>query len=187
VSTKVAIIVSSTRPTRVGHLIGDWVHKRAVENGKFVVELADLAKIDLPMYNELKHPSTQSYAHDHTKKWASIVETADAYVFVTPEYNFGPPPSLVNALNYVYKEWNYKPAAFVSYGGISGGLRAVQIEKLILTTLKVVPLVEAVVVPLVQQFLADGEFRGSELHEQAATVMLNELFRWAEALKVLRA
>ena len=113
---------------------------------------------------------------------------ADAFVFVTPEYNSGPPPSLINALNYVYKEWNYKPAGFVSYGGISGGLRAVQIEKQILTTLKIVPLVEAVVVPLVVQSIADGRFRGqSDLHTQAAKVMLDELMRCAVALKPLRA
>ncbi|HEY1941369.1 MAG TPA: NAD(P)H-dependent oxidoreductase [Roseiarcus sp.] len=185
-SLKLSVIVGSTRPGRIGDVIGQWFHARAVQNGKFDVELIDLAKIDLPMYNEPKHPSLQSYEHDHTKRWATIVGAADAYVFVTPEYNYGPPPALVNALNYVYKEWNYKPAGFVSYGGISGGMRAVQVEKLILTTLKVVPLLEAVVVPMAPQFLVDGQFRGSELHEKAAAVMLDELFRWAEALKTLR-
>ena len=139
------------------------------------------------MYDEPKHPSLQQYEHDHTKQWAARIRAADAFVFVTPEYNSGPPPSLINALNYVYKEWNYKPAGFVSYGGISGGLRAVQIEKQILTTLKIVPLVEAVVVPLVAQSIADGRFRGSDLHTQAAKVMLDELMRWAVALKPLRA
>ena len=64
------------------------------------------------------------------RRWSASVEAADAFVFVTPEYNYGPPPSLLNALNYLYQEWNYKPVAFVSYGGMSGGLRAVQMEKL---------------------------------------------------------
>jgi NAD(P)H-dependent FMN reductase len=158
-----------------------------VEHGKFDIEQLDLAKINLPMYDEPKHPSLQQYEHDHTKQWAARIRAADAFVFVTPEYNSGPPPSLINAVNYVYKEWNYKPAGFVSYGGISGGLRAVQIEKQILTTLKIVPLVEAVVVPLVAQSIADGRFRGSDLHTQAAKVMLDELMRWAVALKPLRA
>ena len=61
-------------------------------------------------------------------------------VFVTPEYNFGPPPPLVNALNYVYKEWNYKPAGIVSYGGVSGGVRSALVEKITLTTLKMMPM-----------------------------------------------
>lgn len=72
------------------------------------------------MYDEPNYPSTQKYEKGRTKKWSASVADADAYVFVTPEYNFGPPPSFINALNYVYREWNYKPCSFVSYGGVSG-------------------------------------------------------------------
>lgn len=122
------------------------MHERAVEHGKFDIELLDLAKFHLPLYDEPKHPSLQQYEHDHTKRWSASVAAADAFVIVTPEYNYGPPPSLIDAIDYVYKEWNYKPAGFVSYGGVSGGLRAVQMEKQTLTTLKVVPIVEAVVI-----------------------------------------
>ena len=107
-------------------------------------------------------------------------------MFVTPEYNYGPPPSLLNALNYVYKEWNYKPAAFVSYGGVSGGLRAVQIEKQTLTTLKMVPIVEAVTIQMVAQHMSEGRFTPKDVHVTSATTMLNELVRWTEALKPLR-
>jgi NAD(P)H-dependent FMN reductase len=92
----------------------------------------------------------------------------------------------INAFDYVYKEWNYKPAGFVSYGGVSGGLRAVQMEKQTLTTLKVVPIVEAVVIPMAAQSIADGRFNGNELQTQAAKVMLDELLRWAAALQTLR-
>jgi NAD(P)H-dependent FMN reductase len=183
---KLGIIVASTRPTRVGHLVGQWMHERAVDHGKFDIELLDLAKFNLPLYDEPKHPSLQQYEHDHTKRWSASVAAADAFVIVTPEYNYGPPPSLINAFDYVYKEWNYKPAGFVSYGGVSGGLRAVQMEKQTLTTLKVVPIVEAVVIPMVAQSIADGRFRGNELQIQAAKVMLDELLRWARALKPLR-
>ena len=184
--SKLSIIVGSTRPGRVGIMVGEWILQRAIQNGKFDVEFVDLAKINLPMYDEQKHPSLQQYAHEHTKKWAAMVSAADAYVFVTPEYNYGPPPALVNALNYVYKEWNFKPASFVSYGGVSGGTRAVQVEKLILTTLKVIPIFDAVVIPMAAQFFSEGRFNANEIHEQAATVMLNELFRFAEVLKPLR-
>jgi NAD(P)H-dependent FMN reductase len=143
-ANKLHVIVCSTQPGRVGLPVGEWFFTQAQNHGRFDAELIDLATIDLPMYDEPKHPSLQQYQREHTKRWSAKVASADAYIFVTPEYNFGPPPALVNALNYVYKEWNYKPAGFVSYRGISGGLRAVQMEKLILTTLKVVPLVEAV-------------------------------------------
>src|SRR5271165_5908786 len=70
---KLGIIVASTRPTRVGHLIGQWVHERAVEHGEFDIELLDLAKFNLPLYDEPKHPSLQQYEHDHRKRWSASV------------------------------------------------------------------------------------------------------------------
>ena len=112
---------------------------------------------------------------------------ADAYVFVTPEYNYGPPPSFVNALNYVYHEWNYKPCGFVSYGGVSGGLRAVQLEKQLVTTLKMMPMVEGVAIPNVWQLLSEqGELQSNELIDDSAVTMLDELHKWATALKAMR-
>lgn len=179
-------LVCSTRPGRVGLPIAQWFHDLARRHGGFEAKLVDLAAFNLPLYDEPRHPVLQRYEHEHTKRWSASVDAADAFVFVTPEYNYGPPPPLLNALNYVYKEWNYKPAAFVSYGGISGGLRAVQIEKHTLTTLKMVPLVEAVAIPMVAQHMNEGRFVAKEIHETSATTLLNELSRWAEALKPLR-
>ena len=112
---------------------------------------------------------------------------ADAYAFVTPEYNYGPPPSFVNALNYVYTEWNYKPCGFVSYGGVSGGLRAVTIEKQLATTLKMMPMFEGVPIPMVASMLDEAKaFSPSDLITSGATTMLDELARWAAALKTMR-
>ena len=179
-------IVCSTRPGRVGLPVAQWFYEVARQHGGFDTKLVDLAAFNLPIYDEPKHPVLQQYEHEHTKRWSESVSAADAFVFVTPEYNYGPPPSLLNALNYVYKEWNYKPAAFVSYGGVSGGLRAVQIEKHTLTTLKMVPLVEAVTIPMVAQHMSGGQFIPKEVHQTSATAMLTELARWAEALRSLR-
>ena len=114
--------------------------------------------------------------------------SADAYVFVTPEYNHTAPASLVNALTYVLQEWAYKPAGLVSYGGISGGLRAAQSEKPLLTALKMMPIPEGVPIPLVSQYIGEnGVFEPSEPIATGAGVMLDELHRWAEALKPMRA
>jgi NAD(P)H-dependent FMN reductase len=182
------IILGSTRPGRVGATVARWFHDSAIEHGRFdPVELVDLAEFGLPVYDEPRHPVLQQYEHEHTRRWSASVAAADAFVFVTPEYNYGPAPALLNALDYVYKEWNYKPAAFVSYGGMSGGIRAVQVTKQTLTTLKMVPLVEAVVVQMVaQQLDEDKQFKPSEVHVSSAKTMLDELLRWAEALKPLR-
>jgi NAD(P)H-dependent FMN reductase len=166
--------------------VAQWFREVALQHGQFEVQLVDLAEFDLPVFNEPKHPRLQQYQHEHTKRWAASVDAADAFVFVTPEYNHGPPPSLLNALNYVYREWNYKPAGFVSYGGVSGGMRAVQAEKLTLLTLKMVPILEAVVIPMVSQHVEGGTFKPNDLHSSSATVMLTELARWTECLKSMR-
>lgn len=186
-SLKLQVIISSTRPGRVGPAVARWFNEFAIRHGKFDVSLVDLADFNLPIYDEPHHPATGKYQQAHTKAWSASVAAADAYVFVTPEYNYGPPPSFVNALNYVYKEWNYKPCGFVSYGGVSGGLRAVQLEKQLVTTLKMMPMVEGVAVPMVAQLLdADGNFQSNELIDASATTLLDELLRWAEGLKAMR-
>ncbi len=186
-SLKLQVVICSTRPGRVGPSVARWFHEFARKEGAFDVELVDLADFDLPVYDEPVHPAQQDYKHEHTKKWSRSVDSADAYVFVMPEYNYYPTPALVNALDYVYREWNYKPCGFVSYGGASGGLRAAQAVKLQLTTLKLVPLMEGVMVPMVaKQIDDDGHFQSNELIDKSANTMLAELRYWADGLKAMR-
>ena len=141
-SLKLNVVVCSTRPGRVGPSIGQWFEGFARAHGGFEVELADLAQFALPVFDEPHHPRLRKYEHAHTKAWSASVDSADAFVFVTPEYNYGPPPSLLNAMNYLVHEWRDKVAGFVSYAGVSGGLRAVQAEKLMLANFKIMPLPE---------------------------------------------
>lgn len=183
---KLATVAVSTRPGRVGIHVARWMQGVAEAHGGFDARLVDLAEVALPLYDEPKHPRLRDYQHEHTKRWSAIVDEADAFVFVTPEYNYSPAPSLLNALDYVFHEWGCKPAAFVSYGGISGGLRAVQAAKLTLTTLSVVPITDAVVIPFVANQVKDGTFTPNEAQEKAAPAMLDSLARWSDALKVLR-
>ncbi len=180
------VIVASTREGRVGRPVAEWFLGAARAHGTFSVDLVDLKEVNLPLLDEPEHPRRQHYHHEHTKAWSAIVRKADAYVFVTPEYNHGAAPALVNALNYVFVEWNYKPAGFVSYGGISGGTRSVVMTETILAGLKVVPIVEAVHIPFVSKHMVDGAFTAGPAHESAAVTLLDELARWADALKVLR-
>lgn len=185
---KLNVIICSTRPGRIGPSVGRWFHGAAQAHGGFEAELVDLAAFNLPVFDEPHHPRLRNYQHDHTKAWSASVEAADAFVFVTPEYNFSPPPAFVNALNYLFFEWNHKPASFVSYGGASGGLRAVQMEKLMLTSVKIMPIPEAVAIPTVGlQIDAEKVFTPTEGQAKAAPGMLDELARWAGALKPLRA
>lgn len=184
---KLHVVISSTRPGRVGPAVARWFNDFARQHGQFDVRLVDLADFNLPIYDEPNHPAMQQYEHAHTKAWSASVAEADAFVFVTPEYNFNPPPSFVNALNYVYREWNYKACGFVSYGGVSGGMRAVQMAKQLVTTLKMMPMVEGVAVPMVGQLLDEqGAFVSNELIDHSAQQMLDELSKWTGALAGLR-
>jgi NAD(P)H-dependent FMN reductase len=184
--SKLSVIIGSTRPGRVGLPIGQWFFERAKAYGKFDVDLVDLKEVGLPLLDEPKHPRLGEYEHQHTKAWSKIVKASDAFVFVTPEYNFSAAPALLNALDYLFAEWAYKAAGFVSYGGASGGMRSVQMIKQTLSVLKVVGLPESVTIHFFSQLLEDGVFRGSEPLEKSALAMLEELRRWTDALAALR-
>jgi len=182
------IIVASSRNGRSGHLVAAWFERIARDHGAFDVEVIDLKEVDLPMMDEPNHPRLRQYQYEHTKAWSATVQRADAYVFVTPEYNYGPPPALVNALDYVVHEWAYKPAGFVSYGGVSGGTRGAQMTKQIVTALKMMPMLESVALPFFAQSIKpDVGFQPPDTQRDAARLMLDELLRWSNALKVLRA
>ena len=184
---KLHIVICSTRPGRIGPPIARWFQGFANEHGKFDVKLIDLADFNLPVYDEPVHPARQDYKHEHTRTWSASVAAADAYVFVTPEYNYSPSPALVNALDYVYREWNYKPCGFVSYGGVSGGLRAVQAVKMQITTLKMMPMVEGVMLPMAASQIDDEDtFQSNELIDKSAVTLLDELRYWADGLKAMR-
>lgn len=185
---KLNIVIGSTRPTRQGHKVAEWFEGVAREHGGFDVELVDIADFKLPVFDEPKHPRMQDYAHDHTKKWAASVDAADAFVFVTPEYNYNPPPSLINALDFLVLEWYRKPAAIVSYGGISGGLRAAQSLKLLLTSLNMMPIPPGLPVPLFNTMIGDdGKFQPTKPVSDGVKPMMDELALWANGLKTMRA
>ena len=184
---KLLIVIASTRPGRVGLPVGSWFEGYAQAHGAFDVEVADLLEVNLPLMDEPNHPRLAQYTHKHTRDWGATVKAADAFAFVMPEYNYSLTAPLKNAIDYLHNEWQYRPVGFVSYGGISGGMRAVQMVKQVVTTLKMTPLPEAVTIQFVAKLINDdSEFVPSETIEHAATAMLDELLRVGAALSVLR-
>jgi NAD(P)H-dependent FMN reductase len=185
---KLQVITVSTRPGRQGPIIAGWFLEQARSHAGFDIEPIDLAEAGLPLFDEPRHPRLRQYEHAHTKAWSETVARADAFVFVTPEYNFSTPPSLANAIAFLLHEWAYKPVAFVSYGGASGGMRAVQTSKLLMTAVKMMPIPEAVAIPFFPQYIdkETGAFDPGEVQVKAAAAMLDELAKWAGALKPLR-
>jgi NAD(P)H-dependent FMN reductase len=183
----VKVILASTRPGRKGPPIASWIVDRAKKEKEFSVELVDLLEVNLPFLDEPNHPRLRQYQHEHTKKWSTLIDSADAYIFVTPEYNYGYPASLKNAIDFLHNEWGYKPVAFVSYGGIAAGTRSVQMMKQVVTTLKMVPLTESVNIPFFSKFIDEnGTFNATEEVEKSADAMMKELVFWGKGLKVMR-
>jgi NAD(P)H-dependent FMN reductase len=181
------IIIASPRPGRVGLPVGTWFEQCAIAHGAFTVQVADLAEIDLPFLDEPNHPSQQKYTKQHTKDWSARIAASDAFVFVMPEYNHSFTAPLKNAIDYLVKEWAFKPVGLVSYGGISGGLRAVQALKPVLSGLRMVPLTEAVVIQFVASLIEDdGHFEPTTSMANSVKPMLDELARQVPVLKQLR-
>lgn len=181
------IIIGSTRPGRVGPTIATWVEEVARQHAKFDIEVVDLADIKLPLLDEAAHPRMQKYEHEHSRRWSGIVDSADAFIFVTPEYNYFAPASLVNAIQTLLQEWGYKAAGVVSYGGISGGLRSAQSLRQLLGNVNVHAIPQVVPVPSFPQFIGeDGIFRGNDVMTDGLNGQLDELYKWSIALKTLR-
>ena len=152
------VIVGSTRPGRVGSAVADWIIERASARGDFEVVVSDLAVLNLPIFDEPNHPRLRRYVNQHTKDWSAVVDRSDAFVFVIPEYNYG------------------------------FNTRAAQMLKQVMSALKMVPVVDSVNIPFVKEKLdEDGRLKPNEIMETAATAMLDELARYGEALRPLRA
>ncbi|MUH50027.1 MAG: NADPH-dependent FMN reductase [Actinobacteria bacterium] len=180
------VIVGSTRPGRVGLPIARWFEEVAVAHGEFDVAFADLAEVALPLFDEPNHPMLAQYEHAHTKRWSAIVAQADAIVFVVPEYNHGYNAATKNAIDSLYREWNHKAVGFVSYGGASSGMRAVEQLKPIAACVKMVPVGE-VNVSLFNVPVVDGQLQNTDGIAFAAKALLGELLRWNMQLRALRA
>jgi NAD(P)H-dependent FMN reductase len=184
---KLLVVIASTRPGRVGKPVADWFVDEARAHSGFDVEVADLVELALPLLDEPAHPRLGQYTHEHTKRWSALVDDADAVVFVMPEYNHSFNAALKNAIDFLHNEWAYKPVGLVSYGGMSGGIRAVHGIKSVLSVLRAVPVVDTVAIPMVSSMLHDGEFTPTDIVAASAKTMLDELVKLAGALTPLRA
>lgn len=139
---KVAIICGSTRSLRVGPQITAFVHstiekhlaaKAATTNTLPIsLEVVDIAAFNLPLFDESVIPQAvtdpSGYAHEHTRVWSTKIATYQAFVFVTPQYNWGIPAGLKNAIDYLFNEWTRKSAMIVAYGGHGGDKAAAALK-----------------------------------------------------------
>jgi NAD(P)H-dependent FMN reductase len=182
---RIAIVTGSTRPGRLNEAVSRWVYGLAKERQDAAFELVDIADHNLPLLDEPVPAALGQYRNRHSKRWAEQIESFDAYVFVTPEYNHSTSSALKNAIDYLSREWNNKVAGFVSYGAI-GGTRAVEQLRLIMAALMVATVRAQVVLSLFTDFEKFSTFKPDPRHESEVHTMLDQLIAWGGALKSVR-
>jgi NAD(P)H-dependent FMN reductase len=166
-----AIIIGSTREGRFAPTVANWFGAQAALRDDITMDVIDLAEPGLD-----------------ASGMARRVAQADAFVVITPEYNHSFPAPLKNAIDWHTKEWHAKPVGFVSYGGVSGGLRAVEHLRQIFAELHAVTMQRSVSFHSVwAQFDSQGQPQDSERYARAAKSMLDQLVWWARTLRDARA
>ncbi|HZW19881.1 NAD(P)H-dependent oxidoreductase [Noviherbaspirillum sp.] len=182
---RLGIIIGSTRPGRKAEDVGRWVYEIARQRNDAQVELVDIQDYNLPLLDEPVPPSMGQYSKDHTRVWAAKIDSFDAFVFVTPEYNHGTSAALKNAIDYLYKEWNNKAAGIVSYGSI-GGARAAEHLRLVMGELMIADVRAQVMLSLFTDFENFATFKPAQHHEKSVTTMLDQVIAWGAAMQNVR-
>ncbi|GAB3568418.1 NAD(P)H-dependent oxidoreductase [Amycolatopsis endophytica] len=177
---EVAIIIGSTREGRFGPVVANWFAERAAGHGEFRTDVIDLADTDLPA----------ALSGRPTPEVASVsarLDRADAFVVVTPEYNHSYPAPVKTLLDWHGTQWQAKPVAFVSYGGLSGGLRAVEHLRPVFAELHAVTIRDTVSFHGAwSQFDDSGALIDPDAATAAAKAQLDQLAWWASALRTAR-
>lgn len=182
---RVGIIVGSTRPGRKAAAVAKWVHEILKSRKDAEFEIVDIEDYKLPLLDEPVPPLMRQYSKAHTKTWSAKIDSFDAYIFVTPEYNHATSAVLKNAIDFLFHEWNNKAAGFVGYGG-AGGVRAVENLRLVMGEIKVADVRAQVTLSLYTDFESFTTLKPHEHHVKAVHSMADEVIAWGGALKALR-
>lgn len=179
---KLLIILGSTREQRRGEPIARWLADHASSREDLTCELVDLATYQLPLLSNATPPMTPSSREDAVREWAAKVTSADGYVFVVPEYNHGASAAVKNSLDHLFAEWNRKPIGFVSYGGLSGGVRAVEQLRQVAVELEMVPVRRQVAIQRIWAAIGEnGELVDPPIGQ--ADQLLDDMAWWASILR----
>jgi NAD(P)H-dependent FMN reductase len=184
---KIAIVIGSTRPGRLGTEVADWVARAAKEREHADYEVLDVAEFDLDLLNEPTVPgaANREYDNDKTRRWSRAVDEFDGFVFVTPEYNHSVPAAMKNAFDVLYPEWSDKPVAFVGYGA-DGATRAVEHWRTIVANARMVAVRAQVALSLFQDF-EDGALVPIERRDGELSTLFDQVEQMSGALTSLRA
>jgi NAD(P)H-dependent FMN reductase len=173
---KLALVYGSTRPGRFADTVARWAADRIAQRDGFALDIVDPAQFDLPIHHDSdRHPGVAALRRR--------LDNADAFVILTPEYNHAYPAILKHVIDLASGSWRASPVAFISYGGLSGGLRAVEQLRPVFAEVHAVTVRDTFSLANVwDRFDADGALQDAEAAEQALERMLDQLEWWALAL-----
>jgi NAD(P)H-dependent FMN reductase len=189
--TTISVILGSTRQGRFSEKPAQWILQHLRQRKDIETRLLDLRDYPMPFFDQPMPPAMPGrppYEHEVVKRWTAQIAASDGFVFVTPEYNYGPSAVLKNAIDWVYPEWNRKAAAFVSYGSAMGA-RGVQQLRQIAIELQLAPIRSSVLVPpatLWAHFQGGDVDKGLAELNQSAIAMIDDLLWWTSTLKAAR-
>jgi NAD(P)H-dependent FMN reductase len=187
----ISVIIGSTRQGRFSEKPAQWILQQLKKRDGIDARLLDLRDFPMPFFDQPVPPSAPGrapYENESVKQWTAAIGASDGFVFVTSEYNYGPPAVLKNAIDWVYPEWNRKAAAFVSYGAVSGA-RSVQQLRETAIELQLAPVRSSVHIPVATLW---AHFQGGDVDaglaelEGRAGTMIDDLLWWTAALKAAR-
>jgi NAD(P)H-dependent FMN reductase len=188
--TVISVIVGSTRQSRFSEKPAQWIFQH-LKKRDVDARLLDLRDFPMPFFDHAVPPAMPgraAYENEVVKKWTAAIDTSDGFIFVAPEYNYGPPAVLKNAIDWVYPEWNRKAAAFVSFGSV-GGARSVEQLRETAIEVQLAPIRSSVHIPVATLW---AHFQGGDVDkglaelETPAKVMIDDLLWWTTALKTAR-
>jgi len=190
--TVISVIVGSTREGRFSEKPAKWIWGHLKRRDGVDARLLDLRDFPMPFFDQPVSPATPGrppYDNVVVKKWTAAIALSDGFIFVTPEYNYGPPAVLKNAIDWVYPEWNRKAAGFVSYGSAVGA-RGVQQLRQTLIEVQLAPVRSSVHIPVATLW---AHYKGGDVDaglaelEAPARALIDDLLWWTTALKAARA
>lgn len=187
---KLIVVLGSAREGRAGDAVAAWVMQKLSQKDGIEAELVDLAALGLPFYNDAREPDEikdRDYHNTAARQWAGMVGNAEAFIFLTAEYNHGYTALLKNAIDWVYHEWHNKPVGYVSYSsGNIAGARVVEQLKPVCLHVGLYPLPNAIDIPKVASFFTlDGE-PGIPAFNDMLDAMCRNLAIYSETLHPLR-
>jgi len=190
--TVISVIVGSTREGRFSEMPARWIFQHLKKRDGVDARLLDLRDFAMPFFDQRVTPATPgraTFEYEAVRKWTAAIALSDGFVFVTPEYNYGPSAVLKNAIDWVYPEWHRKPICFVSYGSM-GGARGVQQLRQSVVELQMAPIRSSVYIPvptLMAHYQGGDVDAGLNDLALPAEAMIDDLLWWTTTLNAGRA